>query len=95
MPGGGPQGTILGLFLFLILINAAGLKDLPKNTGTYATTALRKRTPMKELHLKYVDDLTFTEAVRLKDKLVLNPLPIRPLQYRERTEHILYLNQLR
>ena len=25
LPGGGPQGTILGMFLFLILINAAGL----------------------------------------------------------------------
>ena len=30
LPGGGPQGTILGLFLFLILINAAG--------NTYAKT---------------------------------------------------------
>ena len=27
LPGGGPQGTILGMFLFLILINAAGLKE--------------------------------------------------------------------
>ena len=29
LPGGGPQGTILGLFLFLILINAAGFKENP------------------------------------------------------------------
>ena len=28
LPGGGPQGTILGLFLFLILINYAGFKWL-------------------------------------------------------------------
>ena len=28
LPGGGPQGTLLGLFLFLILINAAGVKHL-------------------------------------------------------------------
>ena len=26
LPGGGPQGTILGMFLFLILINAAGFR---------------------------------------------------------------------
>ena len=31
LPGGGPQGTILGLFLFLILINRAGFKDNLKN----------------------------------------------------------------
>jgi hypothetical protein len=33
MPGGGPQGTKLGLFLFLILINAAGYPHLEKLLG--------------------------------------------------------------
>ena len=32
LPGGGPQGTILGLFLFLILINAAGFSDNPRKS---------------------------------------------------------------
>ena len=27
MPGGGPQGTVLGLFLYLILINDTGFAD--------------------------------------------------------------------
>ena len=31
LPGGGPQGTLLGLFLFLILINYAGFNDLQTN----------------------------------------------------------------
>ena len=33
MPGGGPQGTILGLFLFLIQINDAGFPKVEKNLG--------------------------------------------------------------
>ena len=33
LPGGGPQGTRLGLFLFLILINAAGYLNLEINIG--------------------------------------------------------------
>ena len=33
LPGGGPQGIVLGMFLFLILINAAGFKDRINNTG--------------------------------------------------------------
>ena len=89
LPGGGPQSTILGLFLFLVLINAAGLKNLTRNTGTLATAALRRRRPLEELHLKYVDDMTFTEAVKLKDKLKVDPMPTRPTQYRERTGHVL------
>ena len=37
MPGGGPQGTRLGLFLFLILINAAGYRHLEKHLGAKIT----------------------------------------------------------
>ena len=37
LPGGGPQGTRLGLFLFLILINAAGCPHLEKYLGKKIT----------------------------------------------------------
>ena len=41
LPGGGPQGTILGLFLFLILINGVGLMESQKDIGALATSIKR------------------------------------------------------
>ena len=91
MPGGGPQGTLLGMFLFLVLINAAGFRDNMKNAGSYITKPFNKREPMPRIHLKYIDDMTVAEAINLKQQLVINPdpNPPRPLQYHERTGHIL------
>ena len=36
MPGGGPQGTILGMFLFVVLINPVGFKPV-KEIGLLMT----------------------------------------------------------
>ena len=44
LPGGGPQGTLLGLFLFLILINAAGYDHLVKHLGEHQ--GCRKLAPL-------------------------------------------------
>ena len=91
LPGGGPQGTKLGLFLFLILINAAGYQKLEKETGYKITQNINKRKPMNEIHLKYIDDLSFAEALNLKECLVGNPdpNPPRPFTYHERTNQVL------
>ena len=89
LPGGGPQGTILGLFLFLILINKAGFKENERNVGEKITGPLNKRKPMETTHLKYVDDLTLLQSLNLKKSLIGNPNPVRPLNFHERTYHIL------
>ena len=65
LPGGGPQGTLLALLLFLVLINDVGFKNQTNDAGAIATTKKKIKTA-NEIHLKYVDDLTLAEAVRLK-----------------------------
>ena len=90
LPGGGPQGTILGMFLFLILINAAGFRERIRNTGQIITQpGVNKRKPMGTIHMKCIDDMTVAESIYLKDNLIKNPEPIQPFQYHERTGHIL------
>ena len=56
MPGGGPQGTILGLFLFLVMINDAGYPDENREMGKRITQAINKRKEIETKHWKYVDD---------------------------------------
>ena len=65
LPGGGPQGTLLGLLLFIVLINNIGFENQVNNVGELITCR-RKLSLLNEIHLKYVDDLTLGEAINLK-----------------------------
>ena len=41
LPGGGPKGSLLGLLLFLILINDAGFSEQENNVGDMITRKKR------------------------------------------------------
>jgi hypothetical protein len=68
LPGGCPQGTGLGMFLFIILINATGFRNRMKNNGQVITSNPNKRKPMKEIHLKFIDDMTTAVSINIKQK---------------------------
>jgi hypothetical protein len=89
LPGGGPQGTKLGLFLFIILINYAGFKpnQICKKVGEAITR--QKRQKISQTQEKYIDDMTQCVAIDLKKATVPDPSPILPSQFHERTGHIL------
>ena len=91
LPGGGPQGTKLGLFLFLILINRAGFSQnqICKNLGNIITNPRRK--PIKETQEKYIDDMTQLISLDIKKATIPDPdpNPTLPRQYHERTGHVL------
>ena len=91
MPGGGPHGTILGMFSFIILINDAEFSIQNKEFGKKVTTVMNKRKEIPYDHWKYVDDLTLAEALYLKEQLKVDSEEtlVKPLTYHSRTEHIL------
>ena len=100
MPGGGPQGTLLIVLLFILQVNYAGSpcsvpttlpKYIPGPEPNPATIAVTKcsHSAGKTENKKYVDDLTMMEHVSLKKNLVPKSTSIGPLNFHER--HGLFL----
>ena len=65
LPGEGPQGTIIAIFLFLILINELGFKEQSNNVGETITKVKRPKT-QEAIHLKYVDDFLWLNPLTSK-----------------------------
>ena len=84
LPGGGPQGAYLGGIIFIIKYNGAFLRPpIPRNLAGQVTESKHEK-------VKFVDDGTVAVSIDLKKCLVPDPvLRPRPLNYRERTGHIL------
>ena len=95
MPGGGPQGTLLIVLLFILQVNHAGYPcsipaTLPvgvagpePNPDTVRNPEACHSTGTTE-NKKFVDDLTLLEAVKLKGNLVPKVPIIGPPNYHER-----------
>ena len=85
LPGGGPQGAFLGGIIFMIKFNGAFLRPpIPRQIrGPIHESKVKK--------VKYVDDGTVAVSINLKKCLISeeNSDWPRPLNYRERTKHIL------
>ena len=47
LPGCGPQGTLVGLLLFLVLINDVGFEGQLNNAGDLATSKRNMKTLMR------------------------------------------------
>ena len=84
LPGGCPQGAYLGGLIFIIKYNGAFLRpSIPRPVPESIASS-------KVCAVKFVDDGTVAVSVKLKTSLVPDPSGRpRPLNYHERTEHVL------
>ena len=100
IPGGGAQGTNLGILSYLVNINSGGvsLEEIIKcicgsHTGDICHPILPLPPPHiteTEARFKYIDDLALLNSVPLTDlKKYRDNDMVRPLNYRDRTLHYL------
>ena len=85
------QGSLLGLWCFLLLINFAGPQNVPSQLGLRITQNQNVRKPLDVLKKSWVDDLVIMTSVDLKAKSVINP-SLReegPVPFHSRTLHSL------
>ena len=92
--GGAGQGAPLGLWIFLFMIDKAGPKINSVPLGQIITQPQKNRKKIETTKKKWVDDFTILAAMDLKEVLVNDPAPTRPVPFRSRTGHILPVDNL-
>ena len=85
LPGSSPQGTVLGVILFIIFFNGAALRpNIPRPIWPFFSP--RNNDPT-EVKMKFIDDLSIAAKVSLKDDLIVDNIERpKPLAYDERME---------
>ena len=96
MPGGSPQGALLGVLLYLVYVSDIGM-DLPSSNKTETsrynldsvTLPLPPALMESEARLKFIDDLSLAESVDLKTQLSKEPELIGPREFHDRNGLVL------
>ena len=84
LPGSSPQGTVLGVILFIIAFNGAALRPaIPRPSWPLLSKLSKDPASIK---LKFVDDLSIAAKVNLNDDIVDDFGRQRPLTFDERLE---------
>ena len=80
LPGGGPQGTLLGLLLFLVLINSCCNFERNLSVGNQITQPSKKFIP-STFCAKYVDEVSIAGSFNIKQTLVEDHSLVRPIGF--------------
>ena len=95
MPGGSPAGTLLGMLLFIVMINPINFTE-KFVWGQKITQKMSARKPIENLHLKYFDDVSMLEAINLKKCPKKDQTNLQfPLNYHDRTGHVLINDEVK
>ena len=84
MPGGSPQGTILGVVIFILQMIL--MRSISLNPNENFLTFPGEKSPSTSC--KFIDDLTSAVSFKIKDLEHSDDIT-KPLVYHSRTEHIL------
>ena len=84
LPGSSPQGTVLGVILFIIIFNGAALRpSIPRPLWPFLS---KKNNDPTEIRMKFVDDLSVAVKVNLNTDIVGDIGRQKPLNFDERFE---------
>ena len=94
LPGGTGQGSLLGMLIFIIELSDAGMPVPPQITSSGTADVISRDSPLSavsdtEIRLKYIDDQTQGEVLRLDTVLDLNYEKSGPRLYNDRPGHVL------